>query len=132
MPGNDDIIDVQPKDEARAESLKTVGWISYALHLIVAVAAVLPGAQPSIALLVVALIVDLVKRSDAAGTWQDSHFGWRIRTVVWAAFWYLVTWPLWLLLLLPGMLAWFVISIWFLYRIVKGMVRMNDNRPVDA
>lgn len=130
MPAENDIVDVTPKGEARAESLKTIGWISYVLHLVVAVAAVLPGAQPSIALLVVALVIDLVKRSDAAGTWQDSHFSWRIRTVIWAAFWYLVTWPLWLVLILPGMLAWFIISIWFLYRIVKGMVRMNDSRPV--
>jgi len=131
MAADQDIVDVSPRDEARAESLKTVGWISYVLHLVVAVAAVLPGAQPSIALLVVALVIDLVKRSDASGTWQDSHFSWRIRTVIWAAFWYLVTWPLWLLIL-PGMLAWFIVSIWFLYRIVKGMVRMNDNRPVAS
>ncbi|TNF62267.1 MAG: hypothetical protein EP306_03855 [Burkholderiales bacterium] len=132
MKNDQDIVDVQPVDEARARSLRTVGWISYLLHLVVAVAAVLPGTQPSIALLAVALVIDLVKRSDAAGTWQDSHFSWRIRTVVWAAFWYVVTWPLWLLLLVPGMAAWFVISIWFLYRIVKGMVRLNDNRPLDA
>lgn len=130
MRVENDVVDVTPKEQAQAESLKTVGWISYVLHLIVAVAAVLPGAQPGIALLVVALVMDIVKRGDAAGTWQDSHFSWRIRTVIWAAFWYLVTWPLWLALVLPGMLAWFIISIWFLYRIVKGMVRMNDSRPV--
>src|SRR5256885_12042607 len=34
------------------------GWVSYLLHLVVAVAAVVPGAQPSIALLVIALIID--------------------------------------------------------------------------
>ena len=35
----------------RDDSLKTVGHISYLLHTIVAVAAVLPGAQASVALL---------------------------------------------------------------------------------
>jgi uncharacterized membrane protein len=35
------------------------------------------------------------------------------------------------LLYLPGAIAWLVISIWFLYRIVRGMVAMNNNRPVD-
>lgn len=119
-------------DQAAAQSLKTVGWVSYILHLVVAVAAVLPGAQPSMALLLVALVIDLVKQGDAAGTWQASHFSWRIRTVLWAAFWYVVTSPLFLLLLLPGMLAWLLVSVWFLYRIVRGMVRMNDNRPVSA
>jgi uncharacterized membrane protein len=125
-----DIIDVQAKGDQQAESLKTVGWVSYLLHLIVAVAAVVPGAQVGAGLLVVALIIDLVKKSDAQGTWQASHFAWRIRTVIWAGVLYLVTMPLWFLLLLPGMIAWALISIWFLYRIVKGMVRMNASQPM--
>lgn len=113
------------------ESLKTWGWVSYILHLIVAVAAVVPGAYVSIALLIVALVMDLVKRDDAAGTWQASHFSWRIRSVLWAGLLYVVTIPLYLLLYLPGWIAWALISIWFLYRIVKGMVRMNAGQPME-
>ncbi len=119
-------------DNERAQSLKTVGWLSYALHLIVAVGAVIPGTQPGVALLIVALIIDLVKREEAAGTWQASHFRWRIRTVIWAALLYLLTAPLWLALLIPGMLAWAAISIWFLYRIIKGMVAMNASQPLPT
>jgi uncharacterized membrane protein len=112
-------------------SLVAVGWVSYILHLIVALGAVIPSAQASVLLLVVALIIDLVKREDAAGTWQASHFRWRIRSVVWAGILYAVTIPLWLLLLVPGWIAWTLISLWFLYRIVKGMVRMHAHQPVD-
>ena len=126
-----DIIDVQTNDQ-KAEGLKAIGWVSYVLHLIVALGAVIPGAQPGAALLIVALVIDLVKKGDAEGTWQANHFSWRIRSVVWAGILYLVTSPLFLLLLLPGMLAWAVVSIWFLYRIVRGMVAMNDNRPVGV
>ena len=129
---NNDIIDVTTKGAPPEDSLKTWGWVSYILHLIVAVAAVVPGAQVSIALLIIALVMDLVKRDDAAGTWQASHFSWRIRSVLWAGFWYVLTAPLWLLFALPGWIAWVVISIWFLYRIVKGMVRMNAGQAVDA
>jgi uncharacterized membrane protein len=125
-----DIIDVKAVDSEKAESLKTVGWISYLLHLVVAVSAVVPGAQVGAGLLIVALIIDLVKKSDAEGTWQASHFSWRIRSVIWAGVLYVITIPLWLLLVLPGMVAWVVISIWFLYRIVKGMVRMNASQPM--
>ncbi|MNZ64365.1 hypothetical protein D3C78_825330 [compost metagenome] len=128
----DDIVEVRALDPQQMEGLKAWGWVSYVLHLIVAVAAVVPSAQPSIALLVVALIIDLVKRSDAAGTWQASHFSWRIRSVVWAGILYLVTAPLWLLLFVPGWIAWVIISIWFLYRIVRGMVAMNKNQAVEA
>jgi uncharacterized membrane protein len=100
------------------------------LHLIVAVAAVIPGAQVGAGLLIVALIIDLVKKGDAEGTWQASHFSWRIRTVIWAGVLYVVTFPLFLLLYLPGAIAWAIISIWFLYRIVKGMVRMNASQSL--
>ncbi|MDD2179516.1 hypothetical protein OIN59_18930 [Acidovorax sp. D2M1] len=126
-----DIIDVQTNDQ-KAEDLKAIGWVSYALHLIVALGAVIPGAQPGAALLIVALVIDLVKKGDAEGTWQANHFSWRIRTVIWAGVLYVVTSPLWLLLVVPGMIAWGLISIWFLYRIVRGMVAMNKSQAVDA
>jgi uncharacterized membrane protein len=113
--------------DERESSLKMVGHVSYLLHLIVAVAAVMPGAQASIALLIVAFVIDLAKKDSAAGTWQESHFRWRIRTVLWAAGLYLVTAPLWLLFFVPGWIAWGVISIWFLYRIVRGWMNLNAN-----
>jgi uncharacterized membrane protein len=109
-----------------------VGHISYALHAIVAVGAVLPGAQGSVLLLLAAFILDLVKRGDAAGTWQESHFRWRIRSVIFAAIAYLVTLPLWLLLIAPGWLAWGVIAIWVLYRVVRGWLALNDRKPMPV
>ena len=54
-----DIVDVEtirPEAAARADGLRTWGWVSYLLHLIVAVAAVVPGAQVSIALLIIAVM----------------------------------------------------------------------------
>lgn len=116
----------------RDQSLKNIGHISYALHTIVAVSAVLPGAQASIALLLVAFVLDLVKRGDAVGTWQESHFGWRIRTVLWAGGLYLVTAPLWALFFVPGWIAWTIISIWFLYRVVRGWMNLNSNVAMPA
>ena len=129
---NNDIIDVEPKGQGQADNLRTWGWVSYILHLVVAVGAVFPGAQPSIALLLVALIIDLVKKDEAAGTWQASHFSWRIRTVLWAGVLYVLTFPLFLLFYLPGAIAWLVISVWFLYRIVRGMVAMNAGKPING
>ncbi len=127
---NRDIIEVEPNQ--RADSLKAIGWVSYLLHLVVALGAVLPGAQPGAALLLVALIIDLVKKSDAEGTWQASHFSWRIRTVIWAGVLYIVTAPLWFLFFFPGWIAWCLISLWFLYRIVRGMVAMNKSEAIQA
>ena len=129
-----DIVDVPPQPDggARDASLRTIGHISYALHAVVAVSAVIPGVQASIVLLLAAFILDLVKRDDAVGTWQESHFAWRIRSVLWAGILYVVTIPLWLLLVLPGWIAWIAISIWFLYRIIRGWLNLNANRPMPT
>lgn len=112
------------------ESLKTVGNISYLLHTIVAVGAVMPGVQASVGLLIVAFVLDLVKKGGAQGTWQESHFRWRIRSVLWAAGLYLVTAPLWLLLLAPGWIAWGLVSIWFVYRVVRGWMNLSRNQAM--
>ena len=125
-----DIIDNAPSVNQRDDSLRTIGHISYGLHAIVAIGAVLPGAQPGVLLLLVAFILDLVKKDDAHGTWQESHFRWRIRSVLWAGVLYVVTIPLWLLFVLPGWIAWGLISIWFLYRVVRGWLALNDRRPM--
>jgi uncharacterized membrane protein len=122
-----DIVDAQE----RLRSLKTVSTISYLLHLIVAVGAVIPGGQPSALLLIIAFIIDIVKRDDALGTWMESHFLWRIRTVLWAMGLYLVTAPLWVFFLAPGWIAWTAISVWFLYRVVRGWVNLNAEKPIE-
>ena len=121
--------DVIEMDE-KQKSLKTIGHISYLLHTIVAVGAVVPGVQGSVALLVVAFIIDMVKKDDAAGSWQESHFRWRIRSVLWAGGLYLLTAPLWLLVLVPGWIAWTGISIWFLYRVIRGWTSLNAGRAM--
>jgi len=118
-------------DKERLRSLNTIGLVSYLLLLVVAVAALVPGGQWGPTLLLVALVLDLVKRDDARGTWHESHFRWRIQTVAWVLLAYVATLPLWFFFILPGWLAWTAISAWFLYRIVKGMARFNASRPME-
>ncbi len=135
---DDDIIDVQPLGEptaahpADAGTLRTWGWASYILHLIVALAALVPGGQWGPLLLIVALAIDVFHRSSAQGTWQASHVQWRLWSVGVAGLMYVVTAPLWLLFVLPGWAAWILVSLWFLYRIVRGMVAMHAEKPVGV
>lgn len=113
-------------------TLYTVGTVSYLLHAIVAVGAVLPGFQPSILLLIAAVVLDLVKRDDAQGSWQESHFRYRLKSVLYASLAYVITIPLWLLLFVPGWIAWFIVSLWFLYRIVKGWSALSGRRAIEV
>jgi uncharacterized membrane protein len=121
-----DVIEVRESEQ----SLKTIGHISYFMHAVVAVGAVLPGVQASVLLLLIAFFIDMIKRDEARGTWQESHFSWRIRTVLWAGALYLVTAPLWLLFFVPGWIAWSIVSLWFLYRIARGWLNLSSNTPM--
>ncbi len=113
-----------------SDTVNAVSWVSYLLDFVVAVAAVIPGIQASVFLLIVAFIADMVMQGDASNTYQASHFAWRLKSVLWASALYLLTSPLWLLLIAPGWVAWGLISLWFLYRIAKGMLALADRRAV--
>jgi uncharacterized membrane protein len=123
-----DVIEINQNEQG----LKTIGHISYFLHAVVAIGAVLPGVQGSVLLLLIAFFIDMFKREQARGSWQESHFSWRIRSVLWAGGLYLVTAPLWLLLIVPGWIAWGLISLWFLYRVVRGWLNLSSNTPMPA
>ncbi|MEL4180585.1 DUF4870 family protein [Roseateles sp. PN1] len=125
------IADTVLLDPQREQSLRTAGTISYLLHAVVAVGAVIPSFQPSVLLLVFAVILDMVKRDEAAGSWQASHIRWRLSSVISAGVMYLITVPLWFLFVLPGWIAWGLISLWFLYRIVVGWSAMNAGRAIS-
>jgi uncharacterized membrane protein len=36
------------------------------------------------------------------------------------------------LLIAPGWIAWGVISLWFLYRVLRGWLALNDRRPMPV
>lgn len=118
--------------DSRQQTLKTIGHVSYFLHTLVAIGAVLPGVQASVLLLLIAFALDMFKRDEARGSWQESHFRWRIRSVLWAGALYLLTAPLWLLFFIPGWIAWALISLWFLYRIVRGWINLSSNTPMPV
>lgn len=76
----------------------------------------------------VAVIINYVKKDDVEGTWLASHFRWQIRT-----FWYVLLWSLiggFTIGLIIGYYILFAAMIWFIYRIVKGFLRLTENREM--
>jgi len=85
---------------------------------------------------IIAVIINYVKRSEARGTWLESHFTWQIRTfwfaLAWAALVALVSIPL--AVILVGIGTWiagmFLLGVWAIYRIARGWLRLNDHQPM--
>jgi uncharacterized membrane protein len=101
------------------KSLKTLTMVIYALQAL--------GFFVGITW-IVAAIIDYVKRDEVRGTWLESHFNWQIRTFWWGLLWGVIGTVL--LLVLVGYVVLVAAGIWVIYRIVKGWLYLNDNKPV--
>ncbi|SHK32679.1 Uncharacterized membrane protein [Marinobacter antarcticus] len=74
----------------------------------------------------VGVIINYVKLDDVRDTWVESHFRWQIRT-----FWVGLLWTVIGAVTTFLIVGWFIllgISIWLIYRIVKGALALNDGR----
>ena len=110
-------------------ALHAFGLLTGILGAATVVGAFLTG-WPSI----IAVILNYVKRSEVRTTWLESHFRWQIRT-----FWYGLLWVflcgLFVILTLGiGLLiAWLplgIVSLWFVYRIVRGWLALRNGHPM--
>jgi len=122
-----------------AASLVTLTHVVYGLHAASLVTGIIGAATIVGAFLfgwpsIIAVILNYVKRGEARGTWLDSHFRWQIRT-----FWYGLLWLALCVLFVVvtlgiGMLiAWLplgLLALWFIYRIGRGWLRLNDRGPM--
>src|SRR5687767_11723260 len=77
---------------------------------------------------IVAIVLNYIKREEVAGTFLESHFRWQIRT-----FWFSLLWGVIgaiLILVIVGIFIIIADVIWFIYRIAKGWLRLNEGKPM--
>lgn len=72
------------------------------------------------------VIIDYIKRADLKGSWLESHCRWQIRT-----FWFSLLWAFVGIVtyaLAVGHLILVADGIWIIYRIIKGLLYLNEGR----
>jgi uncharacterized membrane protein len=124
-----------------SQSLYDWTQIIYALHALSLLTGILGAASVIGAFLIgwpsiIAVIMNYIKRSEARGTWLDSHFRWQIRT-----FWYGLAWVVLCSLFVVftlgiGLIIVWIplgfLTIWFIYRVARGWLALRDKRPMYA
>jgi len=98
------------------KNLTQVVYILYALSYFAGITAI------------IGIIINYVKKEEVAGTWLESHFRWQIRT-----FWFGLLWAVIgaaTAVILIGFAILFANFCWIIYRIVKGWLNLNDNKPM--
>jgi uncharacterized membrane protein len=120
-------------------SVLTVAHLVYALHTLAIVVGIVGaatvigsfvGSVPSI----VGVIFNYVKRGDARGTWAASHYRWQIRTFWFTLLWALIGWALIITIIgaVVGIPILIALTLWLIYRIGRGWLRLRDRRPMYA
>ncbi len=83
---------------------------------------------------IIAVILNYVKRSDARGTWLESHFRWQIRTFWFGLLWVTICVTFIVATLGIGVLvAWLplaAVGLWFIYRTARGWLALARRRPM--
>ncbi|SAK85439.1 membrane protein [Caballeronia hypogeia] len=109
------------QDSTDPRNMRTFTHILYALYAFYWLTGGLTG--------LVAIILNYIKRGDAAGTPYEDHFTWQIRTFWWAVLGHLIGFAtLWIGV---GFLILGAVSIWTLYRIIKGWLYLYENKTIE-
>ena len=120
-------------------SLVTLTHVIYALHAFSLLTGIIGAATVVGAFLtgwpsIIAVILNYVKRSEARGTWLESHFRWQIRTFWFGLLWVALCVAFVVATLGIGLLiAWLplgLVGLWFIYRIARGWLALQDRRPM--
>jgi uncharacterized membrane protein len=77
---------------------------------------------------VIALIINYLRRADEVNPLYVAHHNFMIATFWWTLVWLVLLSPLWLVFIVPGMLAYGLVWLWYLYRCIKGWLRLNASR----
>jgi len=97
----------------------TMALVAYVLHLVGAVVGLTS---------LIGIVIHYMKRHEGSAL-TDSHHAWMIRTFWWAIVWSIVGWLTWWFFFVGvviGGLAW----LWYIYRHVRGLLRLLDNQPM--
>ncbi len=106
------------ENEQSAKSLTTIIYALYAASFLFGISAI------------AAIMMNYIKKEDVAGTFLESHFRWQMRT-----FWFGLLWMVIggiTVFILVGWLILCVNTLWIVYRIVKGWLNLNDNKPMEV
>ena len=101
---------------------------------------VLHGLSPFTAwmLAVVAIIIGMFTRDGIRGTYLESHYSWLARTFWWGLLWIVIlsiatfVMVLTVILIPLAWLLWTILFIWYLYRVIRGWLLLNDGKSAPV
>lgn len=102
------------------ERERNIVWVAYILHAV----SFFTGGLSSIA----AVIINHIKYAETRDPLIASHHRWMLRT-----FWFVLLWAaicIPLMFVFIGFVGGAIVTIWFIYRLVRGILALVDSNPM--
>jgi uncharacterized membrane protein len=83
----------------------------------------------------VAVVIGAFTRDSVRGSYVETHYSWLLRTFLWGLLWLVVVTFVFAVTVIGILLLWLpwgVLTIWYLYRVIRGWLRLNDGKPAPA
>lgn len=109
-----------PQLNQKQQDLKQFNLITYGLYL----ASYVVGIT-----WLIAIIMNYIKRDEVRGTWLESHVNWQIKTFWISIVGYILGFMT--VFILIGFLILLITFIWNVYRMIKGLIALTENRPIQ-
>lgn len=134
-------IDVNPVEMNPDGSVRDLGGETRVLHVVYLLHALAPFTVWLLA--VVAVVIGFIKSDDVRGTHLESHYAWLGGAFWWALMWIVMAWvAFWVITLvtlgvgaivmwLVPTIAYVVLFVWYLYRVIRGWLRLSENKSVE-
>lgn len=104
-----------PKEEAQ---LATIVYVLQALSLFVGLTSI------------AGVILNYVKRGSLQSDVVKSHFSFQIRTFWWTVLWSILALIATTITMGIGGFTFLIVIVWYVYRVVKGWIRLNDQQAI--
>jgi len=122
-------------------TVRDLGSETRVLHVVYLLHALAPFTAWLLA--VIAIVVGFIKSDDVRGTYLESHYAWLGGAFWWALMWIVMAWvAFWAITLLTlgvgaivmwvvPTIAYVVLFVWYLYRVIRGWLCLSENKPVE-
>lgn len=103
-----------------SESERTTLTIAYVLHII--------GPFTAFLLNLAGIVLNHIKAAETRNQFIRSHHVWMLRTFWWSLLWTIISGVLCLILI--GYVGLAIVSLWWLYRVARGLINYVERRPM--
>jgi len=117
VPDNDSVAPATAPASENDRTLLKITYFLFALSIIFGLTAI------------AGVIIAHIKIKDVRGTLLESHYQWLIRT-----FWIGLAMSVVAMILMwvfVGVVLMLAVAVWYIYRLVKGFLRLNDGKPIE-